>query len=96
MNVIKKSALEVVLRSPSGHTDITLLAFALINHSNRVLNDCRNGDNRKTFWLNIINIRQRFAATGLHAFTGNDYVLFFLRKGKKNGIGKLPLKIHCF
>ena len=79
MNVIKKSELGVVLRSTSGDTDITVLTVALIDDRNSVLYDYGNGDNRKTFWLNSINIseNQRSAIIGFHSFTGNDYVSSF-------------------
>ena len=85
MNLSKKSELGVVLRSLSGDTDITVLAVALIDDRNRVLYDHENGDNRKTFWLNSINIsdKHRSAIIGFHAFTGNDHVSSFFRKGKK-------------
>ena len=49
MNVIKKSGLGIVLRSPSGDTDITALVVALIDDRNRVLYDYGNGDNGKIF-----------------------------------------------
>ena len=89
MNLIKKSELGVVLRSLSGDTDITVLAVALIDDRNRVLYDHENGDNRKTFWLNSTNISDKHRSAiiiiiiGFHAFTGNDYVSSFFRKGKK-------------
>ena len=47
MNVIKKSELGVVLRSPSCDTDVTVLAVALTDGGNRVLYDYGNRDNRK-------------------------------------------------
>ena len=59
MNVIKKSELGVVLRSPSGDTDITVFAVALIDERNTVLYDYGNGENRKTFWWNSINISDK-------------------------------------
>ena len=37
MNVIKKSELGVVLRSPSGDTDITVFAVALIDERNSII-----------------------------------------------------------
>ena len=46
MNVIKKSELGVVLRSPCD-TDVTVVAVALPDGRNRVLYDYGNGDNRK-------------------------------------------------
>ena len=84
MNAIKKSELRVVLRSPSGDTDVTVLV-ALIDDRNKVLYDYGNGDNRKTFRLNSINIsnEQQPAIIGFHVFTGNDCVSSFFHKGKK-------------
>ena len=85
IDVIKKGELGFVLRSPSGDTDITVLAVALIDDRNKVLYDYGNGDNRKTIWLNSTNIsdKQRPAIIGFHAFTGNDYASSFFRKDKK-------------
>ena len=97
MNVIKKSELGVMLRFLSGDTDITVLVVALIDDRNRVLYDYGNGDNRKAFWLNSINIsdKQRSVVIGFHAFTGNDYVSSFFRKGKKR-CWKVAIKNSLF
>ena len=75
----------VVLRPPSGDTDINALDVALIDDRNWVLYDYGDRDNRKTFRLNGINNsdKQRSAIIGFYAFTGNDYVSSFSRKVKK-------------
>ena len=46
---VKNSELGVVLRSPFGDTDLTVLAIVLINDRNRLLYDYGNGDNQKKF-----------------------------------------------
>lgn len=75
----------VCIRSPSGDTDILVIAIGLMPASSRVLVDSGNGDNRKKVWLDSIQIsaEQQRALIGFHAFSGNDYVSAFFRKGKK-------------
>jgi len=75
---------KVVLRSHSGDTDILILAISLLD-CNRVYYDYGKGKTRKGFWMNNITIedRHRIALIGFHAFTGNDYVSSFFKKGKK-------------
>lgn len=46
---VKSSDLGVTLQSPSGDTDITVLAVVLIDDRNRLLYDYGNGDNQKKF-----------------------------------------------
>ncbi|KAG1711251.1 hypothetical protein GQR58_002553 [Nymphon striatum] len=75
---------KVVLRSPSGDTDILVLAVALLD-SNRVYLDYGKGKLRRGFWLNSISMDDQLkrALIGFHAFTGNDYVSSFFKKGKQ-------------
>ena len=81
MHAIKNSSHKAVLRSPSGDTDIIILALVLINV---VYMDYGNGNRRKGFWLNDIILKQneRKALIGFHSFTGNDFVPAFFKKGK--------------
>ena len=73
------------IRSPSGDTDILVIAIALLNQNSRVFVDTGNGDNRKKVWLDSITLtnRQQNALIGFHSFTGNDYVSAFFRKSKQ-------------
>ena len=75
---------KVVLRSPSGDTDIMILALSFLE-SSRTYIDYGNGKSRKGFWLNeicSINEDQKKSLVGFHAFTGNDYISSFFRKSK--------------
>ena len=75
----------VVLRSPSGDTDIFVIAVCLINTPERIFFDYGNGKNRKALWLHHVSISDdiKRSLIGLHAYTGNDYVSAFFRKGKQ-------------
>ena len=80
-----KSNGNVCIRSPSGDTDILVIAISLLKGNSRVLVDTGNGNRRKKIWLDSITLtkRQQDALIGFHAFTGNDYVSAFFRKSKK-------------
>lgn len=75
----------VCIRSPSGDTDILVIAVGLLAGNSRVLIDTGNGDGRKKIWLDSITLtpEQQNALIGFHAFTGNDYVSAFFRKSKQ-------------
>ena len=64
---------KVVLRSPSGDTDIFVLASSLLDPT-RIYLDYGKGKLRKGFWLNQLNIDEqlKIPLIGFHAFTGND------------------------
>ena len=66
----------VVLRSPSGDTDIMVIALDLISEKDRVKFDYGSGVYRKQIWLNEINLPINLcqAIIGFHAFTRNDYI----------------------
>ena len=73
----------VCVRSPSGDTDIVVIALTLIEEKDRVLLDSGNGDNRKKIWLDeVAHNDYHHTLIGFHAFTGNDFVSGFFRKGK--------------
>ena len=74
----------IVIRSPSGDTDIIIIALALLE-SSRVFFDNGTGKYRKRFWLHNVKIDNdvRKAIIGLHSFSGNDYVSSFFKKGKR-------------
>ena len=84
LDALKKDG-NVCIRSPSGDTDILVIAIALLNENSRVLVDTGNGDNRKKVWLDSITLtsRQQDALIGFHSFTGNDCVSAFFRKSKQ-------------
>ena len=76
---------QVVIRSPSGDTDILVLAVSLLNNDKKnVFIDNGSGVSRTLHWLGSLEISEQRcrALIGLHAFTGNDYVSSFFRKGK--------------
>ena len=85
MNILEEG-FTVVLRSPSGDTDIMVLALALINDLTNVFMDYGNGKNRKRLSLGEIRLLQseKEALVGFHSFAGNDYILSIFRKGKKH------------
>ena len=86
LHVLRNSELSVVLRSPSGDTDIMVLALGIITeHQDRVYFDYASGKNRKGTWLNAIIMKdcERKALIGFHLFSGNDYISAFFHKGKK-------------
>ena len=75
---------KVVIRSPSGDTDILVIALGIISQRERVYVDNGIGNHRKQLSLNEIDMEDnhRKALIGFHSFTGNDYVSAFFRKGK--------------
>ena len=79
MNSMEK----VVLRSPSGDTDILVLALASLERDTVYL-DYGNGKARRGIWLNQFRLNQTTtkALIGFHAYTGSDYVSSFFKKGK--------------
>ena len=84
LRVLSTSNDKVFIRTPSGDTDILVIALGTITQRSRVKFDYGNGSNRKEIWLDQINLRadRRQALIGFHSFTGNDYVSALFRKGK--------------
>ena len=74
---------KVVLRSPSGDTNIFVLASSLLDPT-RIYLDYGKGKLQKGFWLHQLNIDEqlKIPLIGFHAFTGNDYISSFFKKGK--------------
>ena len=70
-----------------------MIAISLTDASKRVLVDYGNGKNRKGVWLNSIDLDDniRAALIGFHAFTGNDYVSSFSKRGKQGCFKVLKL-----
>ena len=76
---------KVVIRSPSGDTDILVVSAALLyNFKEHVVIDNGSGQSRKCIDLRSLQFSETkySAMLGLHAFTGNDYLSSFFRKGK--------------
>jgi hypothetical protein len=76
---------KIFVRSPSGDTDIlVILLNKLLEHQDRVYLDYGNGKHRKGLWLADIDLPEEIkkCMLGFHAFTGNDYISSFFRKGK--------------
>ena len=76
---------QVLLRSPSGDTDILILVVSLLyDYKERIVLDNGVGNSRKLIWLGNIDISRstRNSLLGFHAFTGNDYVSSLFKKGK--------------
>ena len=85
LDALKKPDATVVLRSPSGDTDIMVLAVSLISSSqDRVLIDYRDGKNRKAIKSSNVNMATdlKQALVRFQSFTENDYVSSFITKGK--------------
>ena len=75
----------VIIRSSSGDTDILdLTVSALYSHKTRILLDHSSRKEQKSFWLGALELSQQRSTSliGLHAFSGNDYVSSFFKKGK--------------
>ena len=83
-NILRNSNLSVVLRSTSGDTDILLLLLSMVTTGKeRMFYDYGSGKYRKGMWLDTILTEndQTCCLISFHAFTGNDYVSSFFKKG---------------
>ena len=80
LDVLNNTDMFVYLRSPSGDTDIFVLALGI-----RVFYDYGNGDHRRSIWLSTLEMGENHSDVhvGFHSFTGTDYTSAFFRKGKK-------------
>ena len=74
----------MMIRSPSGDIDIAILLVCHTFRCNLYLDNGTN-KNRRIYDLNGFSLpdQTRSALLGVHAFSGNDYVSCFFRKGKK-------------
>ena len=84
LSVLSTSNDNVCIQSPSGDTNVFVIALGTIAQRGRDLFDYGNGSNRKEIWLDQINPRadKRQALIRFHSFTGNNYVSAFFCKGK--------------
>eukprot|EP00794_Sanderia_malayensis_P008687 gene8687-biopygen6960 len=73
-----------MVRSPSGDIDILALFVAHDFHGARILIDNGAGQSRKIIDVtsSTLSVEKKKALIGIHAFSGNDYVSSFFRKGK--------------
>ena len=90
----------IIVRSPSGDTDIVVLLLALFP-GKKIILDNGHGIHRKVMDLEKceLDIPWKKALLGYHAFTCNDYVSGFFRKGKKHCweiLKKYPMFIDTF
>ena len=76
----------VTIRSPSGDTDILVLMIGILySFRDRViLDDFHGTKGRKSYRLSDIELDDEIVESliGFHAFTGNDFVSSFFKKGK--------------
>ena len=75
----------VIICLPSGDIDILVLTVSVLcSHKTRILLDNSSGKELKSVWFGALELSQRRSASliGLHAFSGNDYVSSFFKKGK--------------
>jgi len=81
---IAKFYTRVIIRSPSGDTDIIVLCVALLKRD-QVMIDNGSGKARTYIWLGNLELSSSKCAAvlGLHASSGNDYISSFFEKGKE-------------
>ena len=76
----------VTIRSPSGDSDILILMISNLKQFKErvILDDFHGITKRKSYRLSDIELEDEVveALVGFHAFTGNDFVSSFFRKGK--------------
>ena len=78
---------KITIRSPSGDTDIVVVALSmLLQFAKRIVLDDGNGENRRQILLADVDLEEDVLSSliGFHAFTGNDFVSSFFRKGKES------------
>ena len=82
---VSSSGNTMLVRFPYGDIDILMLFLLHQFEPKQVLIDNGTGSNRKIIDMSFPNFMQlqRQALAGVHAFSGNDYVSCFFRKGKK-------------
>ena len=87
----------IMVRSPSDDIDILTLFVAHDFRDTKVFTDNGTGKNRKIIEVTSsqLSAEEKKALIGVHAFSGNDYVSSFFRKGK-SAFWKLALKKHEF
>ena len=76
---------QIVVRSPSGDIDILVILLSTMTRQSQIFLDFGIGMRRKGLTLSDIKMdaRKKRCLIGFHAFTGNDYLSSFFRKGKE-------------
>lgn len=79
------NTLDILIKSPSGDTDIVVLGISLFGDTENVFIENGTGQNKKllSFKDFEFSISKKRSLIGFHAFTGNDYNASFFRKGKR-------------
>ena len=72
----------IIIRSPSGDTDILVLCLSIVEQKERAFLDQGTGKSRKLFLLSQFNIDHPKSLIGFHCFTGNDFISSFFKRGK--------------
>ena len=89
--------LRVIIRSPSGNAEILVLTVSVLYNHKTILIDNSSGKEQKSVWLGALELSQQRSKSliRLHAFSKNDYVRSFFKKGK-NQFWKLLEKFEKF
>lgn len=92
LHALQTSYGNVSIRSPSGDTNILVIAIGLITQTSRVFVGSGNGNIRRRTWLHSIHVNENQCKTliGCNVFSGNDYLSAFFRKGKQLFWKKIP------
>ena len=87
----------VIIRSPSGDTEILVLTVSVLYNHKTILIDNSSGKEQKSVWLGALELSQQRSKSllRLQAFSKNDYVPSFFKKGK-NQFWKLLEKFEKF
>ena len=102
LNDLLLTGFTAVICSSSGVTDILVLVIVtILADIERVFYDGSNNLNQEGRWLNDLQPKNdlKEALTGFHAFTGNDSIPTFFRKGKKKFYDEMfrnPKFMDCF
>ena len=84
--------LTVTLQSPSGDTDIFILAVCLLQeYKNAIYLDDGSGRSRRIIWLGNIDLEDNITKflIGFHALTGNDFVSSFFFVEERKSVGSV-------
>ena len=76
---------KIIIRNHSGDIDIIVITLGVIFEDlEQIYFDTNKGNYRKLYKLSDVSLskNEKSALLGFHAFTGNDYVSSFFKKGK--------------
>ena len=82
----RHQSMQIIVRSPSGDIDILVLLLCTMTTQSQIFLDFGTGMHKKGLTLSDIEMdaRKKRCLIGFHAFTGNDYLSSFFRKGKRD------------